>query len=266
MKKLFLILILFSSTAFGQMRLVGSLRVYTTLSTSPGGISAETSPFVVGSTEICSFSLNGTFVSLVDSVNGSYTSAIGPYVDATTGITIGLYYLSNSLAGAPRNTVTLTYTSGNIADLRCVDISGVSTATPVDSSMGQSNSGVIIPINTGSNLTPSVDGELIFSLMINKYTDSPPFSPGGGFISFTALSYGGDTASTSCLVFGTPSATNAPWNFSPSGDLTYFYESMIAFIPTTPSGIIGVYPSNCRLVEGGSGGGSGKNQIQPINE
>jgi hypothetical protein len=165
----------------------------------------------------------GSFVSVTDNNNGTYSAAVPVHLNTTFSQWFGIYYMQN--AAGSSTTVTLTSSqSTQYMAIACQAWKGAAPSNSLDSSFVQLQDAVNTPNpTTGPNKTPAVNGELVIAAVgLNN-----PGSPTAG-ANYTLI----DGASTTLWwpeywvqTTATSTAGNYTW---PSDDFT---DMMAAFKP-----------------------------------
>ncbi len=187
-----------------------------------------------------------SLVSVSDNVNGSYAAAVPMYLDSSMVQWFGIYYKQNVAGSATTATLT-TSASRPYAAISCQAWKGVATSSPLDTGFAQWRAASGANPNTGSNKTPSGNGELVIaaSAMINSGT--PTAGANYGLI---------DGATTTrwwpeYWVQGT--ATGTAGNYTWPSDT--WCDLMAAFKPASPSGgfALSASPASLTVAQGNQG-------------
>ncbi len=147
----------------------------------------------------------GAIISMSDTINGAYSILIPRTDNSTVGNYGGMYYFQNSGSQASA-TITLHYTNSEpFTAMSCQSWTGVATTGNIIDKTQQQNGTTSNPA-TGSNLTPSGNGELI---IVNGFFDFQTPTQG---TNYTLV--GNNTASlqfSEYWIQTSATATNGPW-------------------------------------------------------
>jgi uncharacterized membrane protein len=188
----------------------------------------------------------GTLVSVADNQNGTYAAGIPVHYNSTLTQWFGIYYKEN-VAGGPTSVTLTTSQASAYSAIACQAWKGVAASNSLDSSFAQLQDAVSTPNpTTGSNKTPSENGELIVAA-VGLHTAGTP-TAGANYTLIDGASttqwwpeYWIQTAAT---------GTNGPYTW-PSDNWT---DMMAAFKPPAiGSFTISASPSSLSVPQGNQG-------------
>jgi len=189
---------------------------------------------------------NNSLVSVSDNNNGTYAAAVPIHLNNSMVQWFGIYYKEN-VASSPTTVTLKTAQSQPYVAIACQAWKGVASANSLDTAFSQLQDAVSAPNpTTGSNKTPSTNGELVIAA-VGLLNANPP-TPGTNYSLIDGATQTRWWPEYWVQTTATPTAGNYTW---PSDTWT---DMMAAFKPASTGDFgIGASPTSISLAQGSQG-------------